>query len=97
MTPFTSCTAPEPLTDVPAWLHMGILQILSALIVGVLGPARRALAHQGFLASITSLGAARLSLNPPGWLCAEVGHKGIAQVSEGCEVCPQWQASVHVS
>lgn len=62
--------------------------------VWVLGPDRRALAHQGCLASIMSLGTARLSLNHPRSLFAEVGQ---AQVSEGCEVCLGWQASVHVS
>lgn len=90
---------PEPLADLSAWLQMDILQIPSALCVWVLGPARRALAHQGCLASIMSLGPARLSLNHPWSLYAEVGHKGVAQaeVSELCEVCPGWQASVYAS
>lgn len=57
------------------------------------------MAHQGCLASITCLGTARLSLNHPWSLCAEAGHKGIAQaqVSDVYEVCPGWQASVHMS
>lgn len=63
------------------------------------GPARRALVHQDCLVSVMALGTARLNLNHPWWLCAEAGHKGIAQaqVSEVCEVCPGWQASVRVS
>lgn len=90
---------PEPLADLSAWLQMSILQIPSALSVWVMGPARRTLAHQDSLASIMSLGPARLSLNHPWSLYAEVGHKGMAQaqVSEVCEVCPGWQASVYVS
>lgn len=84
--------------DLSAWLQMDTLQILCPQCVGA-GPARRTLAHQGCPASTMSLGPARLSLNHPWSLCAEVGHKGIAQaqVSEVCEVCPGWQASVYVS